>query len=256
MGGRHSPDLSWTLDPVAEPYLLAGAWYACRWAIFGPPADRDEYQREYDLLRKPVPMDIVGCHTDDPAGTRQKYHLGVLVQNNSIPSGWLGVGPRSCVPHGACYTAHCGHTYVWAMPDQMSNLSEFTLVLLDIATIDTTWLAQQKLQATVGVELTLPGSTDGKSTITETWSACQMEQPDGSTRIVVLPFAEPFTRVTNAPQLFSVSHLIEKSTLDLYGRNAVKASPELKGRIDTLPAQSDTPQASPPPAANPSVHTP
>jgi hypothetical protein len=29
-----------------------------------------------------VPMDVIGCHPEDPARTRQKYHLGVLDQNN------------------------------------------------------------------------------------------------------------------------------------------------------------------------------
>jgi hypothetical protein len=116
--------LNWILDPVAEPTLLAGAGYACHWAIFGPSADHTEYQKEYPLLRKPTITDIVGC------GAERQYHLGVFDDQHPIPCGWLGVGPR-----GACYQAHCGDTYVWVMPDQMYHLSEFTPVLLDIATL-------------------------------------------------------------------------------------------------------------------------
>jgi hypothetical protein len=92
------------------------------------------------------------------------------------------------------------------MPEQMYHLSEFTLVLLDIATIVPSWFQQQKNQATASVDLGMPGSADPtKSTVTETWSACQVTMADGSTKIVVTPFAEP----TNA-------HVIEKSTLSLY----------------------------------------
>ena len=92
------------------------------------------------------------------------------------------------------------------MPDQFNHLSEFTLVLLDIATTAPAWYQQQKQQATASVDLGMPGSADPtKSTITETWSACQVTIADGSTKIVVTPFGEP----ANA-------HVIEKSTLSLY----------------------------------------
>jgi hypothetical protein len=243
--GKHSPDLSWTLDPVAEPVLLTGAWYACRWAIYGPPpVGTEDYQKQYDLLRKPEITDIVGCHPEDPNGITRTYHLGVLDDQHPIPSGWLGVGPHHCVPHGACYKAHCGDTYVWIMPEGLQQLSEFTLVLLDIATTDPTWLAQQKQQATVSVDLALPGAADAKSTITETWSACQMEQ-GGVTQIVVTPFAEPAPEGTNVPNRFVISHVIEKSTLALY-------QPDLK---TPLPLRTGTPSLSPAPNAAPTVHT-
>jgi hypothetical protein len=238
--GSHTPDLSLGIDPVAEPMLLAGAWYACRWAIWGLPTDQDEYRREYDLLRKPVPMDIVGCHADDPAGTKQKYHLGVLDKDNSIPFGWLCVGDH-CPPHGTCYQAQCGNTYVWVTPEGLQGLSEFTLVLMDIATIDPTWLAQQKLQATVSVDLTLPGSKDGKSTITETWFACQVEQADGSTRILVQPFAEPVTQGVGNSDTFTAARTIQRSTLKVYGTT-------------TGPVRSDTPAPPPPLGAPQSSH--
>ena len=134
--GKHTPELSWTLDPVADPTLLEGAWYACHWAIFGP---LPEGSRGYELLRKPKYSDIVGCEV-----TERTYHLWAFDDQHQIPYGWLGVGPHRCVPHGACYTAHCGDTYVWVMPDQLYHLSEFTLVLLDIATTAQPWYARNK----------------------------------------------------------------------------------------------------------------
>jgi hypothetical protein len=208
--GKHTPELSWTLDPVADPVLLAGAWDACHWAIFGPFPEGDP---GYELLRQPKISDIVDCKAE----SNRQYHLGAFDELHPIPYGWLGVGPRACVPRGACYTAHCGDTYVWVMPDQLYHLSEFTLVLLDIATIAPAWYQQQKQQATASVDLGMPGSADAtKSTITETWSACQVTQPDGSTKIVVTPFAEPTAEGANEPNRFIVSHVIEKSTLSLY----------------------------------------
>ena len=217
--GKHSPDLNWVLDPVADPTLLAGAWYACHWAIFGPLPEGSD---GYELLRKPKISDVVGC------GVERKYHLWAFDDQHPIPYGWLGVGPRGCVPRGACYTAHCGDTYVWVMPDQLYHLSEFTLVLMDIATTAPTWYAQQKQQATASVDLGMPGSTDPtKSTITETWSACQVWMADGSTQIVVAPFAEPSTG----------THVIEKSTLSLF------LPPP--GIAPQRPARTDTPQPSP-----------
>jgi hypothetical protein len=235
LAGKHTPELSWTLDPVADPTLLEGAWYACHWAIYGPPGDPIEYQKEFDLLRRPTYRDIIGY------GAERDYHLGVFDEQHQIPCGWLGVGPHHCVPHGACYIAHCGHTYVWVMPDQVYHLSEFTLVLLDIATTAPAWYLQQKQQATATVDLGMPGAADAtKSTITETWSAAEIQMPDGSTKIVVQPFAEPTTEGAPGENRFVVSQVIEKSTLSLYGPPSDYIAP----RTPT-PARTDMPQALP-----------
>jgi hypothetical protein len=233
LAGKHTPELNWTLDPVADPTLLEGAWYACRWAIYGPlpPGDRG-----YELLRKPTITDIVGY-----GGTERTYHLGVFDEQHPIPSGWLGVGPRGCVPRGACYTSRCGETYTWVMPGHEEQLAAFTLVLLDIATTAPAWFQQQKQQATATVELGMPGSGDQtKSTITETWAAGELAMPDGSTRIVVQPFADPSP---DTPNTFVVSHVIQKSTLSLYG------PPLGVQRTQTgAPLRANLPRSSPAPA--------
>lgn len=231
--GKHTPELSWTLDPVADPVLLAGAWDACHWAIFGP---LPEGSAGYELLRKPKYSDVVNC------GGKRDYHLWAFDDQHPIPYGWLGVGPHRCVPRDACYTAHCGDTYIWVMPDQMYHLSEFTLVLLDIATTAQPWYAQQKQQATALVDLGMPGSADPtKSTITETWSACQVTTADGSTRIVVAPFAENSIADTTEPPGTNISHVIEKSTLALYLTPVGQLAP---ARTDTPPSTTTPSQQS------------
>jgi len=243
IAGKHTPELQWTLDPVADPTLLEGAWYACRWAIYGPPVDGVEFKKEYDLLRKPTITDIVGY------GAEREYHLGIIDDNHSIPMGWVGHGPRACVPRAACYTAHCGNTYVWVMPGQMEQLSELTLVLLDIATIAPAWYQEQKYQATATVELGMPGSADQtKSTITETWAAGEVAMPDGSTKIVVQPFADPSP---DTPNTFVASHVIQKSTLSLYGppppTTGEAAKPSSPAVRANLPRSSPVPAPSPAP---------
>ncbi len=197
VGGNHNPDLSWTLDPVAEPPLLAGAWYACRWAIWGPPSDPDEFKREYNLLRKPE----IDRYRRLPSRGPERNQQDVSPGRDGRPapdSLRLAVHRRPLPAARRCYQAHCGDTYVWVTPEGLQGLSEFTLVLVDIATTDPSWLAQQKQQATVSVDLSLPGAKDSKSTITETWSACQVEE-GGVTKIVVTPFAEPAPLGTSVP---------------------------------------------------------
>jgi hypothetical protein len=47
---------------------------------------------------------------------------------------WLNIGCKADVPREACYIGRHGGTYVWVMPAAISNLSDFTLKILDIAT--------------------------------------------------------------------------------------------------------------------------
>jgi hypothetical protein len=247
IAGKHSPELSWTIAPVADPTLLEGAWYACRWTIDGPLQPGDP---GYELLRKPTVTDIVGY-----GGAERTYHLGIFDESHPIPTNWVGHGPRSCVPRGACYTAHCGDTYVWVTSDHLQELADFTLVLLDIATTAPAWFQQQKQQATATVELGMPGSADQtKSTISETWAAAEAAMPDGSTKIVVQPFAEP-PATANATNTFVVSHVIEKSTLSLYeppnGYLPAPQPPGVQPKQPGAPVRTNLPPSSPVPAPAP-----
>jgi hypothetical protein len=116
-----SPEGDWTVDPVAEYTQLQALRCACRWVLFGPDHACDECQ---GILNSPI---------DDPT---PGPHFGVIQRLKHLPSGWLHVGCLSDVPLAACYKAHCGKTWVWVMPDETQGLADFTLVLLDIATLD------------------------------------------------------------------------------------------------------------------------
>jgi len=60
--------------------------------------------------------------------------LSALVDLQTIPTGWFGVGGRHDVPRDACFVAHDGKVYVWVTSDHRDDLSKFTMAILDIAT--------------------------------------------------------------------------------------------------------------------------
>lgn len=65
--------------------------------------------------------------------------------------------------------------------------------------------------------------------------------PDGSTKIVVQPFAEPVPEGANEPNRFVVSRVIEKSTLSLYGPPTGYLAPAV---LPGAPVRTDIPPAS------------
>lgn len=74
-----------------------------------------------------------------PDGQQAKYAIhGIrgfpLNNNDKVYPGWFCTGTKHQVPKDACYVGHCGNTYAWVMPNQVSDLSNFTLAILDIAT--------------------------------------------------------------------------------------------------------------------------
>jgi hypothetical protein len=223
--GQHNPELQWTLDPAANEPALEGLYYACLWAIHGPPP---EGSRPMELLREPRISDVYTFHeagavtplmpmlvgrsqstggarsSMSPAGSpsrgsspptgvsvptakskwprdslasatpevvlaswnapalpdapspigrpdKSAYHLDVARRLAAIPPGWLHVTTRFHVPKNAFYRGTYGNTAVWVGPEGLARLSEFTLVMLDIATIDPTSLPIQPPKATVEI---------------------------------------------------------------------------------------------------------
>jgi hypothetical protein len=121
--GAHSPQISWTVDPVADYTQLEAMRCACRWVLegqehLGPDCCHILADPEEDM-------------TDGP-------HFGVAQRLSRLPGGWLGCGRGCAVPHGACYADHCGDCWVWVMPEGLEGLAGFTLALQDIATLNVT----------------------------------------------------------------------------------------------------------------------
>ena len=111
---------NWTLDPIVIPEKLEAMRCACRWVVYGPDRTGDDT----GLLPSP-----------DQARTPGR-HFGVADRLGRLPAGWLGVGALKDVPLNACCKAHCGHTWVWVTRDGLGALSDFALVLQNIARVD------------------------------------------------------------------------------------------------------------------------
>jgi hypothetical protein len=116
-----SPRGLWTVSPVTEYERLQALHAACLWALFGPERPSEKYP------------EILGDAQDF---LNQKPHFGVASRLAKLPPGWLHVGGRKDVPSCACYKAHCGHTWVWVLPDDAEAFAQLVLVFQDIATLD------------------------------------------------------------------------------------------------------------------------
>jgi hypothetical protein len=186
---QHNPDLQWTLNPVASAPQLEALGYACLWALKGPPP---EGSRPMELLREPRITDIGAC---GPKG-KPIYHLDVASQLAALPPGWVRVAPKHLAPKNAHYKATCGNTTIWVPDENLAWLSEFTLILLDIATIDPTSLVLPSPKVSVDIS-PAPNAPDKpiaglmsfenrrlykNEKITELWDACQ-DPNDGSIKL-------------------------------------------------------------------------
>jgi hypothetical protein len=110
-----NPSLQWTIDPVHTPEQLRAAQAACRWVVTQTPPLADSYARQ--LLRDfGVEQDLWCLMCEFP--------------------GWLCVGCKKDAPRGCTFVGWHGDTYVWVDPAAVKALSEFTLILANIATVD------------------------------------------------------------------------------------------------------------------------
>jgi hypothetical protein len=112
---------NWTLDPIMVPEKLEAIRACCQWAIGGR---EHVYEGSISLLIRPE---------DAPPGSER--HFGVLEQLEALPAGWLGTGSRTSVPNCARYKAHCRDTWVWVTPEGMKGLTDFTLIIQNIARV-------------------------------------------------------------------------------------------------------------------------
>jgi hypothetical protein len=116
-----SPSDSWTVSTAADYRNLEAVRAACRWVLYGP-----------DRASPEAPGLLTNPETDHTRGP----HYGVADRLAAIPGCWLHVGKLRDVPVDACYTGHCGDTWVWVLPGGLEGLSQFTLVLQDIVTLN------------------------------------------------------------------------------------------------------------------------
>jgi hypothetical protein len=114
---------NWSLDPIIVPEKLEAMRACCQWVIYGPDfATRDHP----GLLLSP---------DEFPVEDRDR-HFNVADQLSRIPNGWLHWERRVSPPHGAAFKARCGDMWAWVTPEGVAGLSDFTLVIQNIARVD------------------------------------------------------------------------------------------------------------------------
>jgi hypothetical protein len=148
-----SPKGLWNVVPAIEPERVEALQAACLWALYGPERASAQYP------------EILG---DPQEYLNQKPHFGVVSRLAKLPPGWLHVGGRKEVPPGACYKGHCGHTWVWVLPDDAEAFAQFVLVFQDIATLDMNIVYSPPLvvQLTTNEVTNLPDVSDPKKAVT------------------------------------------------------------------------------------------
>ncbi len=118
---------NWTLDPVVVPEKLRALRAACWWVLCG----RESVTGDYDVyLTRYRPKGTPGA---PPDGDVPGYYFDVANRLESLGRCWIHVTDRKGVPANAAYQAHCGTVYVWVAPEDVPQLSEFTLVIQGIA---------------------------------------------------------------------------------------------------------------------------
>ncbi len=108
---------NWSLDPTVVPEKLYAMHCACWWVLFGPgnqlgdSLTLEKYDKSY------------------PDG----MYFDVADRLRTIPAGWLHCGRKSDAASGSCFRAGCRDKSVWVDADGLLALSQFTLVLQQIA---------------------------------------------------------------------------------------------------------------------------
>jgi hypothetical protein len=112
-GVTRSPQQQWTIDTAFIPEQILVARAACEWIMIGSPP-QDKYIIKL-LKQFQVYNDMVCLVSRYP--------------------GWLCGGCKKDCAKERCFVAECCGGYVWVVPNGLKGLSEFTLILADVATI-------------------------------------------------------------------------------------------------------------------------
>ena len=146
---------NWTLDPVVAPEKLRAMRAATRWVVLGPEHVGPDARllKRYNSPDFQVKPGYAMATGPPPLLPPEKpdFYFDVEDRLCALPPGWVHcVDHRLDIPHNACYWAGCGGKYVWVGPEGMAALSEFVLILQQIARADLgSALAPQPLIRTV-----------------------------------------------------------------------------------------------------------
>ena len=108
--GSRSPEGQWTIDPVHTPSQIRAIKAAYEWVLFG--------------------------RFSDPSIVPTLKDFQVYDDLVAIPCGWVRVSREGDAPKSCECVGHYYDTCAWVSRNEMQKLSEFTLLLADIATLE------------------------------------------------------------------------------------------------------------------------
>ncbi len=109
-------------------------------------------------------------------------HLGVARQLAALPRCWLHITPNHQVPKHVAYRATRGGISVWVTAEGMAGLSQFTLIMLDIATTDPTKLQPAYPKVTVNIT----EATDPKDPLASGQASPSSQATNASTTLAAI----------------------------------------------------------------------
>lgn len=135
ISGQQNNNQTWNTVPTFDPDKVILMKYAYDKAFGMIESSHDEVLKKYLGTSQPsvAPSDSAPGVAPDATTLRIKGFQGFYYDR--IRSRWFCVGNKKDVPKNACYVGCCGKTYAWVMPEHVRDLSDFTLAMLDIATL-------------------------------------------------------------------------------------------------------------------------
>lgn len=129
-------DTSSSLDPL-QLYMMQGLYRKALGAAI-PVPQQAVLDKFFSPPAKEAPKAAYSAthpHYDDV------YALAMQQLYQSITPGCFGVGRKHDVPKDACYVGHNGDCYVWVTSSNLEALTNLTITIIDVATIDTASLS-------------------------------------------------------------------------------------------------------------------
>ena len=116
----------WGADAVSDPRAIKKLQDLYRTAMQLQPLDDPGFLRQQQKQQKAPKKSGKGSNIPGQ-DTQNAVDL-----EHDVPQAWFHVGVEGHVPDTARYVGHSGKTWVWVMPDDVGDLSRFTLAMLFI----------------------------------------------------------------------------------------------------------------------------
>ena len=114
----------WGADAISDPRAIKKLQDLYRTAMQLRPLDDPGFLRQQQRQQGKAKQSSSG--SDDSGESSQN----AIDLTRDVPHGWFHAGVEGQVPDSARYVGHSGKVRVWVMPDDIGDLSRFTLAML------------------------------------------------------------------------------------------------------------------------------